>query len=651
MRLINAETLALENFNNEEKLPGFAILSHRWVDEEEVLFRDIVGFDNELAELIVRAFPTAHVDLPKRSRPELKGWDKIEQCCAQALEDNLKYVWVDTCCINKDSSAELSEAINSMFRWYARADICYAYLLDVSLGSGWEKKFIKSSWFERAWTLQELLAPKSVVFYDRDWRKLGLRSSLSEDIAEASGIHLEVFTAEKLSLDDWSIAQRMSWASRRKATRTEDLAYSLLGIFDVNLPLLYGEGMKAFQRLQEAIIQQTDDHTIFAWSASETTDRCTGIFAPSAAAFKDDSDLIQQNFEYSTPFSLTNLGLAINLPLQAWSPNIVWAGLNCTRNQLDQVGIFLVKDAHPSGVLVKSSIGRKLCNEMRRRDLRCRHQDVTIAIRLNPTQVQRLHHNRLDDIPGISIERIKVYGNLARSQDLVSETLNSSTIISADPQIQYHKTVRGAGIYGTRTSWRIDVEPQASTPCYGSICVVEFPHGRTAVRALMLGIDLELKPFCILAEPYHTAYQEWGSSSKDRDHLTDHGRSLFPKTFRQCSGLEDDGWLPPSDGLQSHPSAMQRGLWALKGDGNPRSKFLLHLTNVDVDVRFNEIRNGAGRRYWHFVMRRTSDTLTRSDREESLHSLNVSLEGETDYERLEQGVLTPSTSQDSVDTI
>lgn len=243
MRLIHCASLTLKLFNNEEELPEYAILSHRWVDDQEVLFKELL----------------------KPRNLHLSGWQKIHLCRSQALKDGIEYCWVDTCCIDKTSSAELSEAINSMYRYYSNAKICYAYLIDVDSSTqvSLEAQFIQSSWFTRCWTLQELIAPNAVLFYDKNWKSLGTRSHLCEEIAEASGIHLSVFTS-RFEPQDWSIAQRMSWASKRTATRVEDVAYSLLGLFDVKIPLLYGEREKAFLRLQEEIIKRSSDHTIFA---------------------------------------------------------------------------------------------------------------------------------------------------------------------------------------------------------------------------------------------------------------------------------------------------------------------------------------------------------------------------------------------------
>jgi hypothetical protein len=190
---------------------------------------------------------------------------------------------VDTCCIDKSSSAELTEAINSMFQWYKNAVVCYAYLSDLSprqdavmkdlgvddsredysLASKNELQGCK--WFTRGWTLQELIAPKIVRFYDETWAFRGTKDDLAKPIELITDIDNAVLRSCQ-TLADISIAKRMTWASKRKTTRVEDVAYCLLGIFDVNMPLLYGEGNKAFTRLQEEIIKNNNDLSIFGWS-------------------------------------------------------------------------------------------------------------------------------------------------------------------------------------------------------------------------------------------------------------------------------------------------------------------------------------------------------------------------------------------------
>ncbi|KAI4276457.1 MAG: hypothetical protein LQ337_002473 [Flavoplaca oasis] len=257
MWLINAHTWKLEEVWSED-VKDYAILSHRW-QEEEVSFKDMQN--------------TAMAS-------QKQGFSKIKSSCDLALHNGYDYVWVDTCCINKESSAELSEAINSMFWWYQRAAVCYAYLSDVDSnvnGLSLEYQLQQSQWFTRGWTLQELLAPNDVVFYDCTWLPLGTKRTLSEVIQRRTRIHERALHGEPL--ETYSIAQRMSWASHRVTTRSEDIAYCLLGIFDVHMPMLYGERTKAFLRLEEEIIKQSDDHSIFAWPIDDREQ--TGLLADS----------------------------------------------------------------------------------------------------------------------------------------------------------------------------------------------------------------------------------------------------------------------------------------------------------------------------------------------------------------------------------
>ena len=243
MRLIqskeNGDLTLVEH--DDDKIPQYAILSHTWgADGEEVTFED----------------------LTKGRGKNKAGYGKIEFCRAQAARDGLKHFWVDTCCIDKSSSAELSEAINSMFHWYRNADKCYVYLSDVltsahatnvlSSPTTWKAAFRKSRWFSRGWTLQELIAPFSVEFFSREGNRLGSKKSLEQDIHEITGIPIEALGGATLT--EFEIEERLSWANHRATKRREDKAYSLLGLFDIYMPLLYGEGeVKAFARLREEI--------------------------------------------------------------------------------------------------------------------------------------------------------------------------------------------------------------------------------------------------------------------------------------------------------------------------------------------------------------------------------------------------------------
>ncbi|KAE9371714.1 HET-domain-containing protein, partial [Stipitochalara longipes BDJ] len=231
MRLLDTKTLELREFFMSD-VPPYAILSHTWSDDE-VTFQEMSS-------------PT---------RSSKKGFDKIAKTCRLARWDGVDFAWVDTCCIDKSSSAELSEAINSMYQWYLNADYCYIYLedLDPNLPTNArpEEWLPHCRWLTRGWTLQELLAPKiakNVKFFDMDWRYRGTKLNLGDALSEYTGIPLSVLTGG-IAPSRYSVASRMSWAARRRTTRLEDTAYCLLGLFDVNMPLLYGEGTKAFRRL------------------------------------------------------------------------------------------------------------------------------------------------------------------------------------------------------------------------------------------------------------------------------------------------------------------------------------------------------------------------------------------------------------------
>lgn len=245
MRLLNIGTFGFEEFFNDENVPKYATLSHTW-GNDEVTFQDLSG--------------------PLGLAKTKEGFQKILFCSNQALIDGLTHVWIDTCCIDKTSSAELTEAINSMYRWYKEAEVCYVYLADVSNPPStlfiaeseecqkfWDI-FAKSRWFTRGWTLQELIAPSKLSFYSREWLTIGqeisVNNKLVEKVSTITGIRVEVL--QGYPPGKICVAERMRWAARRKATRPEDMAYSLMGIFDVNMPIIYGEGgRKAFIRLQE----------------------------------------------------------------------------------------------------------------------------------------------------------------------------------------------------------------------------------------------------------------------------------------------------------------------------------------------------------------------------------------------------------------
>lgn len=233
-----------------------------------------------------------------------------------------------SCCIDKTSTAELSEAINSMFRWYGKAAVCYAYLSDVKDAT----QLAESRWFTRGWTLQELVAPRTVWFFNSSWRYFGSKRDLRREIQEITSIDETVLTGlvfvdgllEDGVLGDVSIARRMSWAAKRQTTRLEDRAYSLLGIFDVNMPLLYGEGEKAFTRLQEAIMKNSDDQSLFAWGLVDTPTTMKQFLDRS-----DHSGLPMRGMLATSPSEFTNSDCIHVLaePHTAFPPMIVNSGI------------------------------------------------------------------------------------------------------------------------------------------------------------------------------------------------------------------------------------------------------------------------------------------------------------------------------------
>ena len=255
MWLLSTGRAKLHEFASPESVPGgYAILSHVW-DKAEQSFQELRRLAEECAV--------------SGTNPRDLASPKIRCCCELAERHGYQWLWADTCCIDKTSSAELSEAINSMFRYYSLADVCYAYLRDVSHDDflhDVDSAFRKSKWYSRGWTLQELLAPKFLIFLSRDWVPLGSKADLAPLVEEITGIPRTVLTFEML-MEHVSVAKRMSWASERETTRSEDEAYCLMGIFGINMSTLYGEGRRAFARLQEEIMKHTPDTSLFGWGS------------------------------------------------------------------------------------------------------------------------------------------------------------------------------------------------------------------------------------------------------------------------------------------------------------------------------------------------------------------------------------------------
>lgn len=244
MRLLEVHENGILTFTKDlpdRQIPSYAILSHTWnQDSDEVVYQDILN---------------------DRAKDKI-GYKKIKFCATQAGKDGLRHIWVDSCCIDRTNSAELSEAINSMFRWYAKSEKCYVFLSDVTGKNlneedkdlaDWERQLRLSRWFTRGWTLQELLAPSVVEFFSSEGKKLGDRISLGRLISNVTLLPTAALRQE-VPLEDFTIAERLTWQERRETTKDEDMAYSLFGICGVSLAVIYGEGKEnAFRRLRSEI--------------------------------------------------------------------------------------------------------------------------------------------------------------------------------------------------------------------------------------------------------------------------------------------------------------------------------------------------------------------------------------------------------------
>lgn len=318
MRLLNTSTLELREFIGNAT-PKYAILSHTWGDKEAT-FQDAADFPR-LRGLRGQSQPPASLD--DDDNLLTPGTRKILDFCDLAQSDGHEWAWVDTCCIDKSSSAELSEAINSMYRWYAESDSCYVYLSDVQTSSmqpGFlsHEKLEQSRWFTRGWTLQEMIAPRLLEFYDVDWMTLGTKLHLCSRIVARTSI------SESALLEPWGMGyqefpagRRFSWAWDRTTTRDEDLAYSLMGLLGVNMPLLYGEGGdKAFYRLQQEYLVQREDLSILLWSwgldcgSGAVLARRPAAFRPDPARYlhrdPETGHVTGYNFAWANVFSVPN---------------------------------------------------------------------------------------------------------------------------------------------------------------------------------------------------------------------------------------------------------------------------------------------------------------------------------------------------------
>ena len=331
MWILHTSTAELRRFDLVDvRLVHYVILSHVW-GESEQSFQDIQAL--------------------RRHSVGLEGASsKIRNFCTFARHRGYEWCWADTCCIDKTSSAELSEAINSMFQWYQSASLCVAFLADVSEAQDPHSpysEFRSSLWFSRGWTLQELIAPAEMLFVGRSWKVLGSKRILGALIEEVTGIDRVVLDISH-AYNTVPVSRRMSWAANRTTTRVEDEAYSLMGLFGVHMPTIYGEGRNAFIRLQEEILRRIPDQSIFAWGPeathinyafhprrrhdqslfSEGSNDSHDLLAASPVAFADSGEIrplppetlrrqlsLTQDYFTMPQFNVTSYGMRAQLPI------------------------------------------------------------------------------------------------------------------------------------------------------------------------------------------------------------------------------------------------------------------------------------------------------------------------------------------------
>lgn len=575
MRLVNVKTLNYEEFDDESACPKYAILSHRW-QRDEVTYQDGL--------------------LPGLDRIHKKGVEKIKQCCKLALEHDLQYIWVDTCCIDKSSSAELSEAINSMFRWYQLGKICFAHLSDIEVGRAVEL----SLWFSRAWTLQELIAPHQLQFYSKDWQPLGSKSELADVISARTGIPQDVLRY-KVNIYNLPVAQRMSWARRRKSRRVEDIAYSLLGIFDVNMPLLYGEGKKAFRRLQEEIIKQNNDQTIFLWSA--TAKDVGKLLAPSPDGFDPNKIFhFKPSRKGKKPFSVTNLGLSITLPLIPWHAKTYLALLDCeaassgTLDGWHQPGLYL-RQRRDSDLFEKINFSARDYGFLQNYNPNWRQtRDIHIALDTSTNARDSTKpHDAILRSNTQTPDDDELYGFVIRSAEVRSG--NKITDILSQSQVStQHQWDSSTGV--------LEMQPGTA----GDAAIIRLPENPgipAGVDAIKLGFDFDFHPCCVISGIGNSRVQ-------GQQRLLDHSVDPVALVANVDLSREQD-WFNFQNSHVVPVSA--QGHWLLKGDlqlglsvllgpptyvGQQNRDFCISRRQVSVRLTREQVKN---RTAWVFDLR------------------------------------------------
>ncbi|CZR57741.1 uncharacterized protein PAC_07630 [Phialocephala subalpina] len=551
LRLIDVNTMQFADGNylaeeekQSKKVIPYAILSHRWLaEEDEVQFDDFKSLE---------------------AAGSKKGLVKIFQTCRLAKEQGLEFVWLDTCCINKGNPTELQESINSMYRWYQEAAVCYTYLKDTDATS--PRSMEDDEWFTRGWTLQELIAPRRVEFYDNNWQPLGDKNYLKDRISAITKID----------------------ASGRRTGKTEDRAYSLLGLLGVNMPTLYGEGEKSFIRLQEEIIKTSDDHSIFAWKGVK--DEYPGLLAESLDNFQNCGSVKCTYFRKGrSAFFMTNRGISITLNLMQWTLDTYLARIHCvdladshTKNaENGMTGLFLRRldeDDHYARVKIN---GQELVHDLR--------------APLNWTEAKFNRYSR--EVP-IFVRQAKLTGNQHTEERAFGFRLGDGLLeYNAKKEKMFRVAGSPKGLTWNEAEKTLTLQP--GLPYLDVLAYLDISKQGKKIKEIKLCFDFDFNPILLLAESSATG-------AKDPPLLTHTGSD---ETY---SEQERHRWLSfaersPHD---SHPQAwntvskqpvvsknsIRSGLWQLRGDRIEGLDVSLGGTQIRVSIK--KVTTEFGRKFW-----------------------------------------------------
>ena len=464
------------------------------------------------------------------------------------------------CCINKVHTTELSETINSMYRWYHDSSVCIVYLVDVP-----EKPMMDSGWFDRGWTLQELIAPEVALFYDRDWNRIGAKSDMLAELCSKTGIPEDVLS-HVIGPSKCSIAQRMSWAARRDTTRVEDRAYSLLGIFDVSMPHIYGEREKAFLRLQRLISQQTKDESLFAWTMGigKHEGKYSGPFAPSPSSYAHCSDIISTRG--STGYSEMNGELSVTLKTFPHSMETFYAVLNCTRRTSpdSRVAILLTRLSNENEYLRANkglTGGRFLIAPS---DLKtCADRPVRIA--LEPTE----------------LPSNEFYGFWLRTLEPPGHADCEARILSRSERSEADKVCLGETQYGT--AGIVHFEPKILPS--RKLGMIDDEPGWSRIRWVKLGFDKEFNPMLLLGNDSSLMMnmEQRPMRLKPNEHLF--GQAISEADPQALKEIFDNRWISSEAPVPSRSYGWCKGVSILKVDRRKGISGSLEALNLGISVK------------------------------------------------------------------